>query len=172
MRRHQRTIKIAQRVSRSSARLVHQTPQVWSPKLSTLNEVLGCGGRHRAAPSSRLSSRSYGCHWPLFRSAALCLNAHQVVFVCFRVNPWIIVLSKHDPRNNTKSHETFCNRSDYSPSYAFCRVGKSSLRIFSMACITRLLFSTSSSDNIFGSATGVTCQDRPNLSLSHPHCDS
>ena len=40
----------------------------------------------------------------------------------------------------------------------------------SMAFITRSDFDLSGSINIWGSTAGTTCHERPNRSLSQPHC--
>jgi len=44
--------------------------------------------------------------------------------------------------------------------------------IWSIACMTRFDFWGSLSSSILVKAEGTTCQDRPNLSFSQPHCDS
>src|SRR5437868_1449702 len=60
----------------------------------------------------------------------------------------------------------------YLPSYAFCKVARSNFFIGRNACVIRSICSRVPCFIISPIAVGQTCQERPNLSFSQPHCSA
>src|SRR6266540_4363337 len=58
------------------------------------------------------------------------------------------------------------------PWYARLRVSMSNFFILRKACVTRATLLRSLSRNISSRTVGTICHERPNLSLSQPHCSA
>src|SRR5215207_82909 len=81
-------------------------------------------------------------------------------------------VQRHELRYDDPAHRILLRigcRSIYASAAARSRASTSIFFMLSIACMTRWDFSRSGSPSSLGSAVGMICHDRPNLSFSQPH---
>src|SRR2546423_13679047 len=88
----------------------------------------------------------------------------DICFVCFAHVPGGSKAQEGD------GHLFFVHR--YVPAYALCKVAISNFFIGKNACVIRSICSRVPFVIISPIAVGQTCQERPNLSFSQPHCSA